>query len=113
MYWYMYVLKNCFDFQGRASREEYWMFFLVNMVVTFVVGILDAMWGKQLLSLVYMALIFFPSLAVGIRRLHDTDRSGWWQLIGLIPLLGMIVLLVFYALPSTPGDNRFGEGPID
>lgn len=112
MNWYLHVWKNYANFNGRASRQEYWMFFLVNILIAFVLGIADgALFGQQVLGLVYILAVLLPSLAVGARRLHDTDRSGWWQLIGLIPLVGGVVLLVFFALQGTRGDNRFGEDP--
>lgn len=113
--------KRYADFQGRSGRREYWMFalfiFLVAMGFALVGAIMTGIGGRMLGGLVYLIYAVFllgsfvPSLAVGFRRLHDTNRSAWWILIGLIPFLGSIVLLVFYCLPGTPGSNRFGPEP--
>lgn len=92
MDWYLKVLKNYLGFGGRARRKEYWMFILVNIIFTFVLGLLDAMLGWQraggegVLTTIYGVLIFLPWWAVQFRRLHDTDRSAWWLLLLLIPL---------------------------
>ena len=109
------------DFQGRASRSEYWMFalffFIVVVGIVIVRTVLVAIGGETLGYLAAAVYVLFvlgsliPSIAVGIRRLHDTGRSAWWILIAFIPLIGSIVLLVFYCLPSTPGPNRFGPQP--
>jgi len=118
MNWYLDVLKQYAVFKGRARRKEYWFFILFNLiasvvltVIDFMTGLLDAELGIGLLSGLYSLAVLIPSLAVTVRRLHDTDRSGWWLLIGLVPLLGAIVLLVFMLLDSTPGDNRYGANP--
>lgn len=92
MDWYLKVLKNYLGFGGRARRKEYWMFILVNIIFTFVLGLLDAMLGWQraggegVLTTIYGVLIFLPWWAVQFRRLHDTDRSAWWLLFYLSPL---------------------------
>lgn len=112
---YMGVLRKYAVFEGRASRSEYWYFTLMNVIIGFVLGLIGSILTLEevtgALSVIYMLAVIIPSLAVSIRRLHDTDRSGWWLLIGLIPLIGPIVLLVFFVLDSTPGDNRFGQNP--
>jgi|1185.fasta_scaffold557531_1 uncharacterized membrane protein YhaH (DUF805 family) len=103
------------DFTGRARRSEYWFFFLFNFIAQSVAGILDGLfrirsvYGGPIQGLVWLALLV-PSLAVGVRRLHDTGRSGWWLLIGLIPIVGWIVLLVFFLQESQP-DNQYGANP--
>ncbi len=117
MHWYLDVLKNYVGFSGRARRKEYWMFFLFNVIIAFVLGLVDGMAGLAnesglgLLGGLYALAVLLPSIAVGIRRLHDTDKSGWWLLIAFIPLLGAIVLLVFFAIEGTRGENRFGPDP--
>jgi len=118
MNWYFNVLKQYAVFKGRARRKEYWFFILFNLiasvvltVIDFMTGLLDAELGIGLLSGLYSLAVLIPSLAVTVRRLHDTDRSGWWLLIGLVPLLGAIVLLVFMLLDGTPGDNQHGANP--
>jgi uncharacterized membrane protein YhaH (DUF805 family) len=115
--WAMRPLKKYADFSGRAPRAEYWWFYLLTVVAYIVAMILDSIIGAGgaggfgLLSIVVMLGLLLPSLAAGVRRLHDTDRSGWWLLIALVPLVGAIVLLVFWVLEGTRGDNRFGPDP--
>lgn len=118
MNWYLNVLKQYAVFKGRARRKEYWFFILFNLiasvvltVIDFMTGLLDAELGIGLLSGLYSLAVLVPSLAVTVRRLHDTDRSGWWLLIGLVPLLGGIVLLVFMLLDSMAEDNQYGANP--
>lgn len=99
MDWYLKVLKNYLGFGGRARRKEYWMFILVNIIFTFVLGLLDAMLGWQraggegVLTTIYGVLIFLPWWAVQFRRLHDTDRSAWWLLLLLIPIIGWLIII--------------------
>jgi uncharacterized membrane protein YhaH (DUF805 family) len=115
MHYYTDVLKKYVEFDGRASRKEYWMFTFMNtlvyVVVSFVAGaVLPQSLGGVVTGL-YALAILLPSIAVGIRRLHDTNRSGWWLLIGIIPFIGALVLLVFFVLDSTPGANEYGPNP--
>ena len=111
MNWYIGVLKRYLDFSGRAQRMEYWMFTLINILVMLGLAILDALLGLGFLSTIYALGVLIPSLAVGVRRLHDTNRSGWWLLIGLVPLIGLIVLIVFFVQDSQPGANEYGPNP--
>ncbi|MDT0448112.1 DUF805 domain-containing protein [Streptomyces hesseae] len=112
MNWYVDVLKKYAVFNGRARRQEYWMFTLVSSVISIVLTILDNVLGTgSILGTLYIVAVLLPSLAVTVRRLHDTDRSGWWVLIGLVPLAGLIVLLVFTCLDSTPRHNAHGPSP--
>ena len=112
MNWYLAVLKKYAVFNGRAQRKEYWLFFLFNIIIAFVLGFIDGLIGSQgVLGLLYSLAVLIPSIAVSIRRLHDTERSGWWLLIGLIPLIGAIVLLVFMVQDSKPGQNQYGANP--
>ena len=119
MNWYLQPWKKYIDFEGRAQRKEYWVFVLLNFVIVGVLGILDGSTmgpgmhgqGGGVLTAIFGLVSLVPSVAVAVRRLHDTDRSGWWVLISFIPLLGMLVLLVFMLLDGTPGDNRFGSNP--
>jgi uncharacterized membrane protein YhaH (DUF805 family) len=110
--WYMAVLKNYAGFSGRARRTEYWMFALFSFIITAVLDLIGmvAKLGAYL-GLIYGLLVLIPSLAVGVRRLHDTGRSGWWLLIALIPFIGAIILIVFMVLDSEPGDNKYGPNP--
>ena len=117
MNWYMAVIKKYTDFSGRARRKEYWMFLLINILVSFVIGIIGAIIGDSRglisvsLSGLYWLFIFIPSLAVTVRRLHDTNRSGWWILIPLVPFFGAIILFIFTVLDSDPNTNTYGPNP--
>ena len=111
MNWYLTVLKKYAVFAGRARRMEYWMFFLFNLIISIVLTCIDVFVGTAVLGMIYSLAVLIPSLAVAVRRLHDTDRSGWWILIGLVPVIGFIVLLVFMVMDGTPGSNRFGDNP--
>ena len=105
------VLNKYADFSGRARRSEYWWFALFNVVLSLVGAIIDLAIGLPLVQLVIGLGLLIPSLAVGVRRLHDTGRSGWWLLIGLVPLVGFIVLIVFLCTDSERGPNRWGPSP--
>jgi len=112
MHWYLDVLKNYTGFSGRARRTELWMFWLISFGVVIALTIIESIIGLPgVLSGLYNLAVLLPSIAVGMRRLHDTDRSGWWLLIGLVPFIGAIVLLVFFCLEGTPGDNQYGPNP--
>lgn len=112
-------LKKYADFSGRARRMEFWMFVIFNFAVSIVASIVDAIIGTStaiggvtgMFTLIAGLALFIPGLAVDIRRLHDLDKSGWWLLIVLIPIIGALVLLVFFFLEGTKGDNRFGADP--
>lgn len=108
-------LRKYAVFGGRARRSEYWWFWLACMILYLGFGVLDGLLFPQndvgVLSTILTLGLFLPSLAAMTRRLHDTDRSAWWLLISLIPLVGMIILLVFMALDGTKGGNRFGDDP--
>ncbi|WP_226657145.1 DUF805 domain-containing protein [Pseudalkalibacillus hwajinpoensis] len=112
MNWYLKVLKNYVNFQGRARRKEYWMFTLFNIIISVVLTLVETVADiSPFLTGIYSLFILLPGLAVTVRRLHDTGRSGWWILIGLIPLIGSIVILVFTCLESEREENRFGSNP--
>jgi uncharacterized membrane protein YhaH (DUF805 family) len=126
MQWMLLPLRRYAEFSGRSRRKEYWMFVLLNLLIAVAVWALMALLYIAGLSETDMTAIMMPvfilyalvalafvipGLAVTVRRLHDTDRSGWNILLGLIPLVGAIVLLVFYCTDGTPGPNRFGPDP--
>lgn len=117
MDWYLKVLKNYIGFGGRARRKEYWMFVLVSFVLAGVLSIIDKIlgWervsGEGVLTSIYGLLVLIPGWAVQFRRLHDTDRSAWWLLLLLIPIVGWLVILIFNCQNGTPGENRFGQDP--
>ncbi|MEU9131470.1 DUF805 domain-containing protein [Kitasatospora sp. NPDC048540] len=111
MDWYLAVLKNYVGFSGRARRQEFWMFALVNIIISIVLAVIDNVAGTAVLGSIYALAVLLPSIAVGIRRLHDTNRSGWWVLISLIPFIGSIILIVFLATEGQPNDNQYGPNP--
>ena len=112
-YWKKVVLENYTNFTGRARRAEFWWYFLANLIISIGLSIIDAAlgWGGGyggILSGLYGLAVLLPGLAVGIRRLHDTDKSGWWLLLVFIPFVGIIVLIVFWATDGTRGANDSG-----
>jgi len=116
--WFTTALKKYAVFSGRSRRSEYWYFilfyFIIYIALAFVdrvTGTFDPKSGIGLLTAIFALALLIPSLSVSVRRLHDTDRSGWWLLIGFIPLIGAIVLIVFLAQDSGAGTNRFGPNP--
>ena len=112
MNWYLKCWKQYADFTGRARRTEYWMFTLVNFLISFLLNlVLVGTFLGLSFYYIYSLAIFIPSLAVCVRRLHDVGRSGWWYLIGLIPVIGWILLIVWFCTDSQPGANKWGENP--
>lgn len=101
MNYYTDALKNYATFDGKATRTQFWMFVLVNIIISIVLNILAGFVSAvTYLSWIYSLALIIPSLAIGARRLHDIGKSGWWQLIGLIPFVGAIVLIIMFALPT-------------
>jgi len=114
MDWYLTVLKKYAVFSGRSRRKEYWYFVLFNFLISLVLGFIDGLIGLRigdsgmgLLGGLYSLAVLIPGIAVGVRRLHDTGRSGWWLLLSFIPIVGTIVLIVFLASGSQPGQNQY------
>lgn len=120
------VFRQYATFSGRARRSEFWYWMLFNLLLGIVLGILSSATGGMqidpatgmpdygptgILSNIISLALLIPTIAVTVRRLHDTDRSGFWWFIGLIPIVGAIVLIVFAAQAGTPGPNRFGPDP--
>ncbi len=113
MNWYLDVLKKYAVFDGRARRMEYWMFFLFNVIIAIVLNVIDGLIGTGgVLGVLYSLAVLVPGIAVTVRRLHDTDRSGLWILIAFVPFIGAIVLLVFMVMEGSPGQNQYGPNPI-
>jgi uncharacterized membrane protein YhaH (DUF805 family) len=115
MKWYLKVLNQYTDFNGRARRKEYWMFFLFNFLFSLLALALDNLVGMTMEGLfygplfsIYAIAVFIPGLAVAVRRLHDVGKSGWMVLINFIPLIGTIWFLVLLATNSKPGPNQYG-----
>mgnify|MGYP003292762906 CR=1 FL=1 len=112
MNWYLKVLKQYTDFSGRARRREYWMFVLFNMIIAIVASVLDGVIGTVgIISGLYSLGVLLPSLAVCVRRLHDIGKSGWNVLWSFLPILGAILLLVWFCKEGQPGDNQWGPNP--
>jgi uncharacterized membrane protein YhaH (DUF805 family) len=119
---FMTAVRTCLskyvDFSGRARRSEYWYFALFSFLVGVVTNILDTVVGTDydgatsggLINTVVSLALFLPSLAVGVRRLHDIDKSGWWILIGIIPIVGWILIIVWFCTDSK-ADNKYGPNP--
>ena|SRR5271166_6250859 len=125
MYWYLEVMRKYAVFTGRARRKEYWMFQLVNLTIGVILGfaialeIPAAMYRRNnsfpslfplMILVAYLLATLIPALAVSVRRLHDTNLSGWWLLISFVPL-GGLVIFVFHVLDSNPGPNQYGPNP--
>lgn len=131
MHWMLLPLRKYFQFSGRSRRKEYWMFMLFFLILFIIAGVIDTMLGFGTVTadtqtagyaadwsvdngptMILLSLLFLiPHWAVTVRRLHDTDRSGWWILIYLLPLIGLITMFVFMCLDGTVGPNRFGADP--
>ncbi|MGF1741445.1 DUF805 domain-containing protein [Vibrio profundum] len=118
MNWYLLVLSKYTVFGGRARRKEYWYFTLVHAIVSICLTFLDEHFRlyvdespQGILSTLYLLLVFLPMLAVTIRRLHDSNRTGWWFFIMLVPIIGPLVLLYFLVQPSNDGTNQYGPNP--
>ena len=115
------VRNRYVDFKGRAGRREFWYFTLFYLIIAVILGIIDSLvFGSVsengtpsagVLGSIFSLALLLPSLGISIRRLHDIGKSGWWLLIGLVPLIGCIVLLIFYIKDSQPGTNQYGPNP--
>ena len=106
MEWYIEVLMKYAELDGRARRQEYWMFVLINIGISVVLGMFS-----NILGMLYALIVFIPSITVGVRRLHDTGRSGWWLLVGIIPAIGTLIVLILMALEGDAGRNEYGSDP--
>lgn len=118
MEWYLKCLRQYADFSGRARRKEYWMFLLINMLIFIVLGFVDKAIGFTfgdssvgVFYITYSICVTIPGLAVVVRRLHDVGRSGWWYFIVLIPLIGAIILIIWFCKEGEHGENQWGKNP--
>lgn len=115
--WYIKcVTKDYFNFQGRARRKEFWMFTLISSIIYMILfitfaKIMSSPAGYLITAAIYTLAVICPTIGVSVRRLHDTNRSGWWSLLAFIPVIGILILLIFMLLDSTPSDNNYGENP--
>ncbi len=125
MYWYLEVFRRYAEFSGRSRRKEYWMFALFNVLfvlgLAVVMAVLASIFGDTgivfiipvIILIIYFAVVFIPSLAVTVRRLHDTGKSGWFILLNLIPYVGGLIIFIFMVLDSEPGENKWGPNPTE
>jgi uncharacterized membrane protein YhaH (DUF805 family) len=119
MKWYFHALRKYAVFEGRASRREYWIFELMNSAVALALFVAVVMLAKAgypyfvSLPFIYIAATAIPSLASLVRRLHDTNRSGWWFFITIVPVVGPLILFSMTVTRSAPGENRFGPNPYE
>ena len=117
--WFVDIVKNHYaDFEGRVRRQTYWMFYLSYLILSVALGVVGAIIGSIIGMWFYLLVMglagvamIVPVIALGVRRLHDIGKSGWWYLIVLIPLIGTIGLIVLLATDSQPGANKYGENP--
>ena len=103
------VKGQYFDFKGRTKVADFWKFVLVAFVINIVLSIVDSIIGVKILSSLFGLAILCPMLGIGARRLHDTGKTGWFQLLNIIPLVGAIVLIIFWCQPSQNGANKWGN----
>lgn len=118
MNWYLKVLKQYSDFNGRARRKEYWMFVLFNLIFAMIAMLIDNLLGFKIgtmpygyIYLLYALFALVPGLAVAARRLHDVGKSGWFLLIAIIPIIGAVWLIVLFVTDGNPGENQYGPNP--
>ncbi|MCD6681498.1 MAG: DUF805 domain-containing protein [Burkholderiaceae bacterium] len=118
MSWFLLALKKYAAFRGRSQRSEYWYFLLFYLLIVFVLAFVDVLLGTfsetgdfGLFSGLFMLAMLVPSLAVGVRRLHDIGRTGWWLLVAFVPIIGAIVLFVFAVMDSERDTNAYGPNP--
>ncbi|GDY26982.1 DUF805 domain-containing protein [Agarivorans sp. Toyoura001] len=118
MQWYIGVLKQYLVFSGRSRRKEYWMFVLINSIVSVLLSVVDQAIGSVnvesgmgILGSIYGIAVLLPSIGVAMRRLHDTGRTGWWLWIVLVPIIGVLVLLYFFCSDSQSESNQYGANP--
>ena len=105
------VLKNQYaDFNGRAVQSQFWYFVLFSFIISFVLGIVDGMlFGRQILFMIFNLAVLIPSIAIAVRRLHDLGKTGWWYLLIFVPLIGVIVLIVWFCMKGQTTKNQYGD----
>lgn len=120
MNWYLKVVRdNYFNFSGRARRQEFWMFMLINFIIAAILSVLDSVLGLNfgseqqngMLNTIYSLLVFIPTLALYVRRLHDYGKSGWWILLLFFIIIGWIWLLIWFCMEGENKPNKWGENP--
>lgn len=111
--YYIQAFQKYGQFSGRATRAEYWWFYLVNFAISILLSIIDMILNIPLesISLIYLIVSLIPSISIQVRRLHDVDKSGWYMLLNFVIIIGWIWLLILNILDSTPGANKYGPNP--
>ena len=104
--------SNYVNFSGRSARSAYWYWFLFVIICSIITGGIDYAIGMQIINPLFSLAVLLPGLAITVRRLHDLDKSGWFILLALIPLIGAIILLIWFCTRGTAGANRFGPDPV-
>lgn len=110
MDYFIAAFKQFADFSGRTRRKDFWMFILFYWIFYVVLATIDVVIGTMFLATIYGLVMFVPTLSIGARRLHDTTRSGWWQLLYLIPIIGLIIMIVFL-IQDSHNTNDYGPNP--
>jgi len=105
------ILKKYAEFNGRSRRREFWMFILANIIVAIVLGIIAGIIHARFLSILYSLAVIVPNIAIGIRRMHDINKSGFWILVGIIPFIGWIWFIILAVQEGTKGSNTYGPDP--
>jgi uncharacterized membrane protein YhaH (DUF805 family) len=113
MNWYLKVMREYVNFSGRARRQEYWMFILIYIPILVVANLIDEVLGLKFVGVLVTLVHLLPSLSVGVRRLHDIGKSGWWLLIGLIAVIGWVLAIYWAASAGDVGENAYGSDPKD
>jgi uncharacterized membrane protein YhaH (DUF805 family) len=110
------AVRTCFakyaEFSGRAPRSEFWFFWLFSIIADLVGEVIDKARGTIIVGVIIALVLLLPTIAVSVRRLHDIDRTGWWYLLVFVPIIGWIVLLVWYCTRGSVGPNRYGPDPL-
>ena len=101
--------SNYVNFTGRACRSEFWYWFLFVFIISLVTAIIDRVIGASVTGTIWSLAVLLPNIAIIVRRLHDTDRSGWWALLWFIVIIGWIILIIWWCSKGTDGPNRFGQ----
>ena len=110
--WFWNPIKYKYtDFEGRATREEFWMFILVYIIIYIVLSIVFSLLALEVLIFLFSLAVLVPSIAITARRLHDTGKSGWWQLIGLVPVIGWLIVIILLVGKGTESENKYGPRP--
>lgn len=110
MEYFIGAIRKYAEFSGRSTRKEYWMYYLIYFLIYIVLAVIDGIVGVMIFTSIFSLALMIPSVSITARRLHDTGRSGWWQLILFVPLIGLIVMIIFLVQDSSDS-NKYGTNP--